>query len=169
MAIAYKRYPPDVVTDRAVGIKLPFNKVVYSRYEQDNYNLAPKRDVGMFVQSYTTEDQAISNLISLLLTRKGERAYHPELGSYIPDFVFEQNSKENQFTLEESIKLDIKNWLPYIYLNQVKVGYGLFDIFGAANENSVQISINFKVTEVGANRTVAIFLEEERLRAELIT
>ena len=66
MAKARKEYfynPIDFQKDVAVGVKLPFGK--------------PN---GLFAQSYTTEEQATSNLKNLLLTRKGERPFQPEFG-----------------------------------------------------------------------------------------
>ena len=56
MAKERKEYfynPIDFNNDVAVGVKLPFGK--------------PN---GLFSQSYTTEEQAVSNLKNLLLTRK---------------------------------------------------------------------------------------------------
>ena len=55
--------PIDLEPDIAVGITLPFGK-----------------DKGLFSLSYTTEEQSISNLKNLLLTRKGERLFQPEFG-----------------------------------------------------------------------------------------
>ena len=56
MAKQRKEYfynPIDFKADVAVGVKLPFGK--------------PN---GLFTQSYTTEEQAVSNLKNLLLTEK---------------------------------------------------------------------------------------------------
>ena len=51
----------DLEEDKGVGLLLPLNK----------------KSGGVFGLSYTTEEQGISNLKNLLLTRKGERLYHP--------------------------------------------------------------------------------------------
>ena len=56
----------------AVGIKLPFGKPNW-----------------LFAQSFTTEEQATSNLKNLLLTRKGERPYQPLFGSDVYSLLFE--------------------------------------------------------------------------------
>ena len=65
--------PIDLEPDIAVGITLPFGK-----------------DKGLFSLSYTTEEQSISNLKNLLLTRKGERLFQPEFGSSVYSLLFEQ-------------------------------------------------------------------------------
>ena len=75
MAKERKEYfynPIDFNNDVAVGVKLPFGK--------------PN---GLFSQSYTTEEQAVSNLKNLLLTRKGERPFQPLFGSDVYFQLFE--------------------------------------------------------------------------------
>ena len=48
--------------DRAVGILLPFNKPVEGKAIADNYASGSIGAGGVFIQSYTTELQSISNL-----------------------------------------------------------------------------------------------------------
>ena len=43
-----------------------------------------------FNMSHTTEEQAVSNYINLLLTRKGERLMQPQFGIGIQDYLFDQ-------------------------------------------------------------------------------
>ena len=75
--------------DRAVGILLPFNKPVEGKAIADNYASGSIGAGGVFIQSYTTELQSISNLKNLLLTRKGERYMQPNFGT---DIYAVQNS-----------------------------------------------------------------------------
>ena len=89
--------PLDFEKDVAIGITLPFGK-----------------NKGLFSLSYTTEEQSISNLKNLLLTRKGERLFQPEFKLTVtPDF----------------------------------------------DRNYVNISLDFKVTEQGANQQITIFVD----------
>ena len=44
----------------------------------------------IFSSTFTTEEQALSNLKNLLLTRKGERPFQPLFGTDIPSFLFEK-------------------------------------------------------------------------------
>ena len=70
--------------DVAVGITLPFT--------QTNGRL--------FNLSYSTEEQALSNLKNLILTRQGERIMQPLFGTNLQDSLFEQNDD----LLKSSIK-----------------------------------------------------------------
>ena len=71
--------PLDFEKDVAIGITLPFGK-----------------NKGLFSLSYTTEEQSISNLKNLLLTRKGERLFQPEFGSDVYSLMFEQMDEDRQ-------------------------------------------------------------------------
>ena len=57
--------PLDLNDNVGVGVTLPFGKAN-----------------GVFNQSFTTEEQATSNLKLLLLTIKGERPFQPNFGSW---------------------------------------------------------------------------------------
>lgn len=155
----FKVYPEELddKLDRAIGITLPFNKRAHGRTRIQNYASGSNTGVGVFNQSYSTEDQAISNLINLILTRKGERYMQPRLGSDVPDFVFEQNTIDNRFRLQGSLIEDIKYWLPYIFINTLTVEPGDGTTPGDLL-HCVVISLNFSVTESGANREITIFV-----------
>jgi phage baseplate assembly protein W len=167
--IIYKAYPPDTKLDKAVGILLPFNRNTFVKSALEAYNKKPSRDVGPFKLSYTTEEQAISNLINLLMTRKSERYMQPNFGTILRDFVFEQNSSFNRGFLESSLEEDIGFWLPYIVLKDLSVGIGGNQNYGySEQENSVNVRITFSVTERGANRTVIIYNSGNDLAAEIL-
>ena len=163
---AWKLYPEEVERERAIGILLPLNRIAHSRPYDINYSSGSLSGTGLFDQSYTTEDQAITNLVNLVLTRKGERIMQPDFGTKVPDFVFEQNSRENRFELQESLRRDIAFWLPYIILGNLTVGPG-----GGLNAgdplHAVTISIPFRVTESGANVTVTFFVDPSGPRFEV--
>ena len=155
--------------DRAVGILLPFNKPVEGKAIADNYASGSIGAGGVFIQSYTTELQSISNLKNLLLTRKGERYMQPNFGTILRDFVFEQNSSFNRGFLESSLQDDIGFWLPYIVLKDLSVGIGGNQNYGySEQENSVNVRITFSVTERGANRTIIIYNSGNDLAAEIL-
>lgn len=131
----YRYNPLDLDKDIAVGITLPFGK-----------------NNGLFSLSYTTEEQAISNLKNLLLTRKGERVFQPEFGSSIPSLLFEQMSPSLEVDLEQSLRDDIGFWLPYIVIDNIIINVD-FD------RNLVRIELSFRVTEQGANTQIIIFVD----------
>lgn len=132
----FKINPIDLKKNVAVGVKLPMG------------------GRGIFQLSFTTEEQAISNLKNLILTRKGERPFQPVFGSDVYSLLFEQMTAVLEENLKSSIKQDVNFWLPYILLDDVIVD--ALDDF-----NRVNISLKFRVTESGANQTIIIYADEQ--------
>ena len=134
--LQYRINPIDLTPNKAVGVMLPLGG-------------SP-----MFKSSYTTEQQAISNLKNLLLTTKGERPFQPLFGSDIYSLLFENIQSELDSLLEESLTNDISFWLPYILLNGVEVN-------SEPDFNKVSIKINFRVTSQGANQTIILEVDNQ--------
>lgn len=132
----YKVNPLDLKRNKAIGVKLPLG------------------GDPLFSLSYTTEEQAISNLKNLLLTRKGERPFQPEFGTDIYTLLFEQISTELSSTLEDSLRSDIEYWLPYIVIDEI-------NIITNEDYNRVDISLKVKVTEQGSNVVINILVSEQ--------
>ena len=149
---------PDLYPDRAVGILLPFNGNAQLIDVRKGYTQSKLKDVKPFKLSYTTEEQAVSNLVNLLLTRRGERLMQPNFGSPIPEFVFEQNTDSNRTDLRFGIIETIEFWLPYISLRDVQVlSQDDFTLPDSSTEHNVIIKVEFSVGNSGANRIITIF------------
>ena len=134
-----------------------------TQYRYNPIDLKPNKAVGvmlslggrqMFKLSYTTEEQAISNLKNLLLTRKGERPFQPLFGSDIYSLLFENIDTDLEGDLQESLSNDINFWLPYILLQNVEVN-------SDPDFNKVSIKISFKVTEQGSNQTIILEVDNQ--------
>lgn len=134
--LQYRINPIDLKPNKAVGVMLPLGG-------------SP-----MFKLSYTTEQQAISNLKNLLLTTKGERPFQPLFGADIYSLLFENIQSDLDSSLEESLTNDIKFWLPYILLDSV-------DVNSEPDSNKVSIKINFRVTSQGANQTIVLEVDNQ--------
>lgn len=132
----YRINPLDLKPNTAIGVMLPLG------------------GTPMFKSSYTTEEQAISNLKNLLLTRKGERPFQPNFGSEIYSILFEQIELDTKETLESSIRADIKYWLPYIIVSDLVVTT-------KEDLNRIEISLSFKVTNTGANTNIIIYVTNQ--------
>ena len=145
------RERPDV----AVGIKLPYNKAADSKDDRDNYASGSASGLGVFNLSYTTEEQAISNLQNLLLTKKGERYMQPNFGTNIQSFLFQQLNDTTTNELVDSVSEDIENWLPYIIIDSIKSNIEF---------NELQLRIAFRVSEQGANLVINVFANENVIR-----
>lgn len=131
----YSYNPLDLQKDVAIGVTLPFGK-----------------NKGLFSLSYTTEEQSISNLKNLLLTRKGERVFQPEFGSDVYSLMFEQIGPDLAPALDESLRADIEFWLPYIIIDDI-----IIDVI--EDRNYVRIELSFRVTEQGANTQIVLFID----------
>lgn len=151
-------YSPDNYPDRAVGVMLPFNGNAQLLNITKGYNQEKVKNVKPFTLSYTTEEQATSNLVNLLLTRKGERLMQPDFGSPIPEFLFELNSRRNREELRIGVENAIQYWLPYIVLLNVSVlSENDINITDSGAEHNVIIKIEYKVGNTGANKIITIF------------
>lgn len=134
MSIVKKYNPIDLLPDVAVGIKLPF----------------VGKNGELFDLSYSTQDQAISNLKNLLLTRRGERIMEPFFGTTIQDALFEPNTETLIELVKDSVQSAIEYWLPYIIIDSLIVENAIVSL-GTQQEHGVQISLRVSVTEKGAN------------------
>ena len=64
----YQYQPYNERPDVAIGLLLPFNKASKARSATGHYASGSNSGGSVFGQSYSTEEQAISNLSNLLLT-----------------------------------------------------------------------------------------------------
>jgi phage baseplate assembly protein W len=111
-------------------------------------------DLGYFLGMNETNSQALkSDLMHLLLTRKGERLYMPEFGTDLLKFIFSQNTEKNISDLKSEIKETVKKFMPKLTINDViiemselsdyaatvKIDYTITD--GVFSENEI-ITIN---------------------------
>jgi len=152
----YQYQPINDTPDQAIGISLPFNKPSSKRTVSGNYASGSLGAGSVFVQTYTTEAQAISNLKNLLLTRKGERLMQPNFGTDIYRSIFEANTSTLVDNLKESLSDDIALWLPYIILNNI-------DILRNIDKHAINISLEFRVSELGANRVINVLATENQI------
>lgn len=97
---------------------------------------------GPFSVNFTTITQAKSNLINLILTKKGERVSQPELGCDIWKVLFEPIiDGEIDARVESTIIEAVSIWLPYIQINQIYLEYQPEDI----DRNGITVEIHFSL------------------------
>ena len=84
---------------------------------------------GAFGVNYSTIQQAKSNLINLIMTRKGERVHQPDFGCDIWKVLFEPIIEgELDVKVEQVIADAVNNWLPYLTISQIYLDYTNEDI-----------------------------------------
>ena len=132
----WKINPLDLKKNTAIGVMLPLS------------------GEPLFKLSYTTEEQSLSNLKNLLLTRKGERPFQPMFGTNIYSMLFENMDLDLEERLESELRADIKYWLPYIIIDNLIVDSN-------EDSNSIRITLNVKVTESGANTPIVIYVNNQ--------
>ena len=86
--------PLDLNNNVAIGVVFPFNVNA------------------IFNSSYTTQDQAKSNLINVLLTEPGERIMEPNFGVGLKKLLFENQIKEDE--VEGRIKDQCAFYVPEV-------------------------------------------------------
>tara|TARA_R110001583_G_scaffold85932_2_gene225044 strand:+ start:182 stop:592 length:411 start_codon:yes stop_codon:yes gene_type:complete len=86
--------PLDLNDNIAIGVVFPFN------------------GNAVFNSSYTTQEQAKSNLINVLLTEPGERVMEPNFGVGLKKLLFENQIKEDE--LEGRIKDQCAFYVPEV-------------------------------------------------------
>jgi phage baseplate assembly protein W len=135
-------YPQDFEA-QTIGIKFPMNG---------------KNGRTFFNTSKTTEEQAVTNYINLLLTKPGERIMHPTYGIGIQLYLFEPNTERIRQNIEFAISSQADYWLPYITNHKIEVRERA-DLPGlnADPEQAIHIVITFSVGNSNANQTITVF------------
>jgi phage baseplate assembly protein W len=125
--------------DIAIGVKFPFN------------------GKGIFSKSFTTDEQASTNIKSLLLTRKGERFEQPNFGTDLLNVLFEPITIGIKEFIEETITSAVSFWLPYIEISRL-------DVVTSEDDDTlvheIKISIGFSVIGTGSEQTIIIFADQ---------
>ncbi len=77
---------------------------------------------GFFLELNDTDADAIkSDLLHLILTRKGQRLYNPEFGTNLLKFIFEPEDGLTLTKIQEEITTVVKRYLPKLQINNITV------------------------------------------------
>jgi phage baseplate assembly protein W len=97
---------------------------------------------GFFLDLTVTDSQQIkSDLMHLILTRKGTRYYNPEFGTNLLKFIFEPNDGLTQSQIADEIKSVVKKYLPKLQINDVIITPS------ETNEHLVTVKIDYTITD----------------------
>ena len=88
------------------GINFPF---------RDSYT------VTYFDLSNTADEEIRSNLIHLLLTRKGTRYYLPDFGTRLLEFIFEPMDSLTFSDIESEIRESVEEYIPGITITSINI------------------------------------------------
>ncbi len=130
----------NLTPNRAIGVKFPFNSP------------------GLFKKSFTTFEQASTNVKSLILTRKGERYEQPDFGTDLINVLFEPNVTGIKDFITSTITDAVTFWLPYLTITKLEI---------TTNEDDpnmihhIKISLSFTVTGSNSEETITIFAGQD--------
>jgi phage baseplate assembly protein W len=101
------------------------------------------------------ENAVKTSLKNLILTRNFERPFHSEIGSPINALLFEPPSPMLNITLQRAIVDVINNFEPRVDLLDVNV-------LSSPDENSLYVTITFKIVNTQQPLTLDLTLERTR-------
>lgn len=91
---------------RTFGIAFPFNESTTGKYLK---------------LTETSDDEIRSNLIHLLLTRKGTRYYLPDFGTKLYDFIFEPLDSPTFNNIESDIRDACEKFIPNLKITDISI------------------------------------------------
>ena len=110
---------------------------------------------GDFILLNNEDNKAIkSDLMHLILTRKGERLYLPDFGTNLLKFIYEPNDTLTRSDIKTEIIDTVKKYLPNLQINEVSVEESEDNVYHA------KVRIDYTVTE-------GIFQEKDFIIIEL--
>ena len=81
-----------------------------------------------------------NNIRYLLLTAKGERLMHPDMGLNLREYLFEQIDEEAASDIENSVRKTMSKWLPFVTVKDLQVNTS-----GTGDVNSISVSCTFYI------------------------
>lgn len=108
------------------------------------YPLVDDTETNSFFQmNVLTKEGLKSNLLLLLLTRKGERYYNPEFGTNLLKFIFEPNNSMTAKDIESEIKRVVNKYIPVLTIDSVSFN----DTDDEKDDTRLNVHINFTYSE----------------------
>ena len=100
-----------------------------------------------FLMSKVTKDAFSSDLLVLLLTKKGERYYEPDYGTNLLKYIFEPNDNLEAGDIEREIKTIVSTYIPALTINSVTFNWNRDDEGNTISENQVNVNVKFTFSE----------------------
>jgi phage baseplate assembly protein W len=87
-------------------------------------------------------DGAKSMLLHIILTPKGQRLRHPNFGTNLIKFVFEQKDSDTWADIKEDIRKQVSLYVPEINFKNI-------NIIKDENDNSIFIEVDYSIEDNG--------------------
>jgi len=99
-------------------------------------------DKGFYFELNSDDNSAIkSDLLHLILTRKGQRFYNPSFGTNLLQFIFEPNDSLTLNSIKEEIKTVVKRYLPKLEITNILVEES------SESEYAATVRIDYNITD----------------------
>jgi phage baseplate assembly protein W len=139
------------ILNQTYGIQFPFKESLEGNY------LRLTKEVS---------DEVRTNLLHLILTRKGSRYYLPDFGTRIYEFIFEPMDGPTFDAIKSDIQTAVEKYIPNLILNDISIKpyseddkspvgelniedqdstYEMFDIFRTAGEGVDEYTAKVKI------------------------
>ena len=107
------------------------------------------------VNKKTNAEAVKQSVRNLLLTKKYERPFQPELFSQLYDLLFENFTNTTRYALEKVIKNVLKAYEPRINVLDV-------NLTNNPSSNALGISLSYEIIAINVTTTQSIILERTR-------
>lgn len=97
---------------------------------------------GFFLDLNDTDTDAVkSDLLHIILTRKGQRLYKPDFGTDLLKFIFEPEDGMTLNNIKGEIISEVKKYLPSVSVDNITIAES------EDNEHAAILTIDFTITD----------------------
>jgi phage baseplate assembly protein W len=94
------------------------------------------------------DDNVAQSVKCMLRTRAGERLMRPEFGTTAPSMVFDADSEQNLFRLEQALSDAVRRWEPRVEVDQVHAERD------PAGEGCVTVTVTYRILRTNTVRNL---------------
>lgn len=122
-----------------------------------NFPFQDSKDGKYFSLSQTTDEEIRTDLLHLILTRKGSRYYLPDFGTRIYEFIFEPMDGTSFEAIKEDVKNSIEKYIPNLTVNNITLTPYLEDleVEGEINQEKLGIGGIYRIPGKGVEEYTA--------------
>ena len=114
------------ILNQTYGVQFPFKESLEGNY------LRLTKEVS---------DEVRTNLLHLILTRKGSRYYLPDFGTRIYEFIFEPMDGTSFEAIKEDITNAVEKYIPNLTINEITITPYLDDLDAQGDLNTEKLGI----------------------------